>query len=228
MLSNIRRVPSPVIWFYLLLIHAALAVALTNAYRVKAKSSPSGSSDHIQRMKRYHQWIDANVPDQSAIFIGDSLTQGLSTASISRNPTNFGIGGQTSGELLDSIPSYNSLARARTIYLQIGINDILEQRFEGLPERLKVIADRLPSDAELIWTNIMPAAVDVVQQQAILAANEQIKASCAKRARCRYVDSWQFMADANGQAISKYFLSDGIHLSQAGYGKWIAALRGDT
>lgn len=228
MLSNIRRVPSPVIWFYLILIHAALAVALNNAYKAKVKASPSGSSDHIQRMKRYHQWVDANVPGQSAIFIGDSLTQGLSTASISPNPTNFGIGGLTSGELLDAIPSYNSLARARTIYLQIGINDILEERFEGLPERLKAIADRLPGGAELIWTNIMPAAVNVVQKQAILAANEQIKEICAKRPRCRYIDSWLFVADANGQAVSGDFLSDGIHLSRTGYEKWIAALRGES
>jgi len=182
-------------------------------------------SPHVKNMLVYLEWMDENVPDRSVIFLGDSITKGLAVAAVAPYATNYGVGGETTAELLDAMPSYKSLNRVTTIFLAIGINDLNQSRKEGLNERYRKIVAALPHKTPLIWSSVMPTTIKHISQIDIIEANLTIKALCEDRGNCFFVDTWSFLTNKSGQMIQDYFLADGIHLSPNGYKVWIAALK---
>jgi lysophospholipase L1-like esterase len=161
--------------------------------------------------------MDASVPAGAAIFLGDSITQGLATAAVAPYSVNYGIGSATTGELLDNLPVYKSLRRAGAVFLLIGINDIGRGQTIGLEGRLQAIADAIPAGVPLVWSAIMPAYVDRADPEAIRQANRAIARTCAARPGCVYVDT--------GALSDAALFSDGVHPNTAGYAVWIGALR---
>jgi lysophospholipase L1-like esterase len=180
---------------------------------------------HVRRMLTYTEWMDKSVPDKSIIFLGDSITQGLAVAAVAPYATNFGIGGATTAELLDAMPSYKSLNRVDTVVLEIGINDLIQNRKEGLHERYRKIAASLPLKTTLIWSAVMPTGIKHINPTVIVEANRMIKTLCETRDNCIFVDTWSFLADESGQPIPKNFLADATHLSPSGYRLWISAIK---
>lgn len=180
---------------------------------------------HVPNMVRYHQWMDSSVPDKAVIFLGDSITQGLATAAIAQYSVNYGIGSENTAQLIDAIPTYKSLTRSSLIVLAIGINDIAEGMKPGLNDRYKKIVDALPGKTPLIWSGVMPTQKQQIAFSDIAEANDVITALCEKRGNCIFVDTWKFLADKDGQPITRYFLDDGVHLSPEGYKAWIVALK---
>ncbi len=183
---------------------------------------------HYKEMLTYHKWMDEFVPEKSVVFLGDSITQGLATAAVAPYSVNYGIGGEITAELIDALPYYKSLHRARAIVLAIGINDIWQGRQQGLPERYSKILDALPKDRPLIWSSVMPVKTNggwmKMKESDITEANRTIKSLCERRSNCIFVDTWNVLADSNGRIIQQYFLDDGIHPSSSGYRQWITVL----
>lgn len=175
---------------------------------------------HGQRMVGYHQAMDASVPAGAAIFLGDSITQGLAGAAVSKFPVNYGISGATTSELLGNLPKYQSIKRASVVFLMIGINDLGQGKIEGLADRLNAIGSAIPQGLPLVWSGIMPTYVGDVDQHQIDAANAVIQGICAARAKCTYVNT-QVIFSEEGAALFR----DGVHLNDQGYAKWITALR---
>jgi lysophospholipase L1-like esterase len=180
---------------------------------------------HLQNMLRYHLGMDDLVPDGGVIFLGDSITQALATAAVAPYATNYGIGMETTADLLNAIPLYKSLIRANAIVLTIGINDFAQGRTEGLHDRYRQILAALPSGPSLVWCAVMPAMREDILPAAIRDANRTIQDLCRTRPRCMFLDTWSLFADSEGRIIPEYFLQDGVHLSTNGYRRWIAALR---
>lgn len=180
---------------------------------------------HFQRMVTYHRWMDELVPENSVVFLGDSITQGLATAAVAPYTINYGIGGEDATQLLEAIPSYRSLTRASAVVLAIGINDLGHGKKEGLKDRYRRIADAIPLEKTLIWSSVMPAKSAKISSADIVETNRTIKTMCEERRNCIFVDTWSFLADANGLMISRYFLDDGVHLTPDGYRQWISALK---
>jgi lysophospholipase L1-like esterase len=180
---------------------------------------------HLQNMLRYHFQMDDLVPDGGVIFLGDSITQALATAAVVPYATNYGIGMETTADLMNAIPLYESLTRAHAIVLTIGINDFVLGRTEGLHDRYRQILAALPSGPSLVWCAVMPAMRADIRPSAIREANRTIQDLCRTRPRCMFLDTWSMFVDSEGRIIPKYFLPDGVHLSANGYRRWIAALR---
>lgn len=190
--------------------------------KVKARllTDAMAPNPHGQRMIAYHQAMDASVPDGAAIFLGDSITQGLAVAAVSAYPINYGISGATTSELLANLPKYQSLKRASAVFLMIGVNDIGQGKFEGLGDRLRAIAAGIPTGPSLVWSGIMPAYSEGIDPRQITAANTLVKQLCAARAGCTYIDT-QALFSAGGTGL----FHDGVHPNDQGYATWIAALR---
>ena len=72
----------------------------------------------------FHQRVDACVPDQAMIFIGDSFIQGLCVTEVGPGAINFGIGGDTTEGVLTRLPRYRSVAHARVVVFAVGDNDL--------------------------------------------------------------------------------------------------------
>lgn len=71
----------------------------------------------------------------------------------------------------------------------------------------------------------MPARSNQIALPDIHDANQTIKRLCSSRRNYVFVDTWNLLADKNGRMNSSLFINDGIHLSPAGYGAWIHALK---
>jgi lysophospholipase L1-like esterase len=197
-------------WFaalYVAMLHAALAFALL--------SKPSYPQQHIATMRGVHAQEDASVPARAAVFLGDSTTMALDASEVAEHSVNYGIGFQRSDELLDSMRGYQSLRKAKVVYVAIGINDILQGRQQGIAERYAAILGAIPAQTPVVMSGIPPIA-------GASTVNESARASCARRTNCAFVDLSSLLAD------QKTRRPDGIHLSPVGYALWISALRQAT
>jgi lysophospholipase L1-like esterase len=209
-------------------LHALLLVLIVKTDfipRLEAKFAIINSNPKIQRTIQHHVWMDDLVPDRAIIFLGDSITQGLTTATIAPSAVNYGINSQNTVELLQAIPLYKSLSRASLIVMTIGINDFGQGINAGLNDRYKGIVAALPSDVPLLWNAVMPVDMGSDALAKIKDANMTIKELCEHRQNCTYLDNWEFMTDGNGQVKSDLFLDDKVHLDREGYRVWIHALR---
>ncbi len=219
------------IWPYLLGLHLVIAVLVFKTdflSRAQARLSPDrGSALHpyVAETLTYHRWQQASAPVGSLVFIGDSITQGLSAAALGPGALNFGIGHLDSRQLLKILPDYPALQQARTIVLTLGINDYVKGLYGGLAGRYRDLVAALPAQTPLIWNGVMPARHPRIDPAVIRAGNDAIRQLCAERPNCRYVDTWSVLADAQGLPIAGYYLDDGVHLNADGYRRWIALLR---
>jgi len=84
---------------------------------------PNELTPHYHQMVTFHSHMDGNVPDDSVIFIGDSLTQGLCVSAVACPSVNYGIGNDTTLGVLQRISQYESIQRAKVVVIAIGIND---------------------------------------------------------------------------------------------------------
>lgn len=214
---------------YLVILHSMMAIMLARyglplTVRIKLGLVSANTPFH-ESMLVYQRSVDASLPDGTVVFLGDSITQGLANVAVAPHSINYGIGGQSTSQLHDSLRYYPSLPRAKTIVLTIGINDFLQHGERGVAQRLAQISQALPAQVPLIWNAIMPVAPGEIDMQALAQANEEIKRLCAQRPQCTFVDTWPLLTDQAGRIRPSHYLPDGVHLSPEGYRAWIEALK---
>jgi lysophospholipase L1-like esterase len=210
---------------YIIGLHLLIAVLIFKTdfipkFEAKFFASPTTSNLHGERMIAYHQAMDMSVPVGAAIFLGDSITQGLATAAVAPLPVNYGIGLATTSELLSNLPKYQSLKHASVVFLMIGINDLEQGKTEGLATRLNAIVAAIPNDLPLVWSGIMPTYSETIDSAQVEYANNIIKELCAARNRCTYVNTAEIFSVGGAN-----WFRDGVHPNDQGYAKWITALR---
>lgn len=180
---------------------------------------------HIQSMRIFHSRMDSSNPDGAAIFLGDSITQGMPVTAVANRAVNYGIGYQTSIQLLESMQIYASLKRASVIFLNIGTNDVRDGRGSSLPSQFEKILAALPEETPLVWSAIVPR--DSASAATIRAANTAAEALCKARPRCEFVDTWEFLAERDGSGISQHY-DNTVHPNASGYALWVPRLRDAT
>ena len=172
--------------------------------------------------------------DQRAVvFLGDSITEGWGGALGAVFPgmkvANRGISGDTTrGVLLrlrDDVLSVNPSA----VVLLIGTNDIDEGASpETIAGNMRLILDELKAhDAQMpvVLCEVFPSsAVKRRPKETITAINSLYRGLVKNDARVTYLETWALFADPQGDAIAAEF-PDLLHLNEAGYAKWAAALR---
>jgi lysophospholipase L1-like esterase len=159
-------------------------------------------------------------------FVGDSLTEHGDWQALlpGQNVINFGVGGNTTHDLLDRLDEVVD-AGPSTVVVEIGTNDFawrlpLEQVAQNIEAILAALREKLP-EAKLVMQSILPRQPEYAH--VVRSVNEQIERYAAT-VSCLYVDLWPALADANG-GLRPEFTTDGLHLTDAGYAAWIAALR---
>ena len=206
---------------YLIALHTLVGVALITPGHLRQFRKQE--NPHIAEMRVVHGRMAPTIPDGAAIFLGDSITEGLAVAAVSPHAVNLGIGGLRTDQLLENLPAY-PLDRARAIYLMIGINDFGQGRAEGIQDRIAAIAASLP-DRPVVWTGVMPVREDVASLASVATVNEAVERACAALPACRYIDPAPLLAPGGKWDQSAYL--DAVHLNAEGYRRWVIALRGD-
>lgn len=224
---------------YLVFIHILLAFVLVKSDILPRVGNRLGYTanveteitQHFKRMAKYHERIDSNVPSGSAIFIGDSITQGLCVSAVFTPSVNYGIGSDTTLGVLKRLPKYESLNRASMVILEVGINDLKRRKDEEILSNYSSMLKLIPSHLPVIISGILPVNEGIVHHAKgynarIRGLNPRLKNFCeSEKPRCTFVDSGRALVDSNGSLSTNYQEGDGVHLNGKGNAIWIQELK---
>jgi len=182
-------------------------------------------------MMKYHERIDPNVPKGAAIFIGDSLTQGLCVDAVFTPSVNYGIGSDTTHGVLKRIPKYKSLDRASIVIIEVGVNDLRRRNNEEILSNYSSILNLLPAHLPVIISGVLPVNEDLANNATshnvrIRELNSRLETLCeSRKPLCTFVDSGRSLMDSSGNLSNRYQDGDGLHLNGEGNGVWIQELK---
>jgi lysophospholipase L1-like esterase len=199
-------------------------------------AGPLSRADWFQRVwrERRSAWPDRVEQDQRAVvFLGDSITQGWGGALGAAFPgikvANRGISGDTTRGVLFRLKEDVLALNPAAVVLLIGTND-LDQG--GTPEiaagNLKLILAGLKQHnprVPIVLCQVFPSSATKKRPADQIKAMNALYLGLAKNdPQITYLETWPLFADPNGDASAAEF-PDLLHLNEAGYAKWAAALR---
>lgn len=164
--------------------------------------------------------------DNTVLFLGDSLTGGGDWAAWFPDvkTLNFGIGGNTSADVVDRLDTVVA-ADPDEIILLIGTNDLgTRQTVENLVRNVQSILVELRRQlpgSRLLVQSVMPRGREFADR--IQEANIHLRQFCAT-VHAQYLDLWPVLALEDGE-LNPTFSDDRLHLNEAGYEAWLTELR---
>ena len=222
-----RRVQRWLLVVYLVAIHGLLALVLWKSDFVELAALRLGVPApfrtefplHWLINLWVHRNIDAQVPDNAVVFIGDSVIEGVYVNGLARPAINYGVYGDTTLGVLRRLPSYQSLARAWAAVLLIGINDLDYRPAETIGPNYSKILEQLAGTRRVFAVGLPPVNPETKAfptNDLLRTVNATIASLCAGRANCRYVDPWPAMIGSAGALRAELLGGDGEHLNAAG------------
>ena len=186
-------------------------------------------SDHYYNRKS----IFASQPDtkNEIIFLGNSITEGGDWKGLfpDINAVNRGISGDVTDGILNRLDEVTS-SQPKKIFLMIGTNDLARGRsVQYVSDHCRKIIEnilRKSPNTELYIQSVLPTNPNIggrfsghkSKKNEILAVNKKLKAMSIEL-KIKYIDLHGPFSNSKGFLKSKY-THDGLHLSNAGYGKW--------
>ena len=185
---------------------------------------------HDKRQK----WATEVAQDQGAVvLLGDSITQGwndrLPAAFPGMKVANRGISGDTTRGVLIRLKDDVLTLNPTAVVLLIGTNDLEEGARPDVVEsntRLILAAlrehnPRMP----IVLCQVFPSSAKMKRPSPLIKdVNTRLLQLVKNDAQVTPVDTWRLWADADGDAPIAEF-PDLLHLNDAGYARWAAALR---
>ncbi|HYC73055.1 MAG TPA: GDSL-type esterase/lipase family protein [Opitutaceae bacterium] len=183
---------------------------------------------------RRAQWASEAGKDRGAVvFLGDSITQGWEHRLAQHFPglksANRGISGDTTRGLLLRLDEDVLALKPAGVVLLIGTNDLEEQaqpwivasNIRLLLARLKAHNPTMP----VVINQVMPSSDTKKRPNyKIKRLNFLIRELVKDQPQVTLVDTWTLFATPQGDANPAEF-PDLLHLNDAAYAKWAAALR---
>lgn len=220
---------------YFLMLHVLLVIVLLKSdfidnakYKFGLSSTPELSA-YYDQITTFHFSIDRNVPEGASIFIGDSITQGLATSAIADSSVNYGIGRDTTLGVLNRITRYESLSRAGSVVIAIGVNDLHRRGDREIVSNYADILNSLPKNIPVVVSAILPVDERVEdissKNKRILKVNDSIRELVSQHENVTFSDAGEDLRGADNNLKSDYHTGDGIHLNSEGYQIWIRELK---
>jgi lysophospholipase L1-like esterase len=163
------------------------------------------------------------------VWLGDSLVEELDCRQINLSCLNLSVAGDSVFGVLHRIDKHRSLARASTVYIAVGHNDL------GRTHNITYIASMyeqailaIPPGPRVVCHAVLPVderATDKRDNATIRALNDGLRGVCQRHPRARYLDVTPALVDATGNLSRELHTGDGVHLTPAGYDRWHEALR---
>jgi len=168
------------------------------------------------------------VANPTVALLGDSITEGGLWANYFPNQRvlNLGVSGDTTeGMLLRLGPLL--AARPPKVFVMAGINDLLRGRApDEVFATYRQIVSELDGGGRKVFvesTLHVTQPVDLAINEKVARLNSQLRGLCEQGRRCTFVDMNSTLAP--GGQLTREFTGDGLHLNQAGYEAWFAALK---
>lgn len=196
------------------------------------------------RWMSLEKWRDFHAGDLAraeagpvdVLLIGDSITEAWDKSGLKvwekkllpLNAANFGIGGDTTQNVLWRITEGKALEKVRpkVVVLMIGTNnfglhnDTPEAVVRGVAAVVKTVRKKLP-DAHLLLLGIFPRSEhpgDKLRRE-VAAANEKIAGIGTGDDHIHFLRIWDEFMEKDG-SISTKVMPDRLHLTEHGYNIW--------
>ena len=224
---------------YLVAIHLLLFIVLLKSnfiekvqVRLGLNEMPlTGHSYYIDALGRYYANRSKTMrKGDGIVFIGDSITIGLSVETIFGG-VNFGISGDTVMRAKKRVSDYENL-ESKTVFIALGINDI-PRRTEEIVADYHLLLDSLPPSAFVIISSVLPldelafrkfSGVRKTNEQ-IFELNTALFDLASKRENVVFIDSSTYLKTSIGDLNSSFHKGDGIHPNLEGYSMWIKGIK---
>lgn len=166
------------------------------------------------------------IDTSDIVFVGNSLTEAFMVSEFfGPRCKNRGINGNKLSDILNRI---NLIAQRRPmkIFLEGGINDIsngqspdyIANNYTVLIETIKKISPH----TTLYIQSVLPTGKEYNQKEKVIAVNELLKSIC-KDCGITFIDLYSSF-ERSGYIIDS-LTYDGVHLTGAGYTKWVDKIR---
>lgn len=175
----------------------------------------------------------ASQDRHALVFLGDSITQGWGGRLAAAFPTlkvaNRGISGDTTRGVLIRLQQDVLALDPSGVVLLIGTNDLSDKATpEMIASNIKLLLDAMqrhnPS-MPVILCEVFPSSPTKDRAPADIKRINYLLRSVAKdRPQVTYLDTWTLFAGPDGNAKPEEF-PDLLHPNDAGYAKWVGALR---
>ncbi len=174
------------------------------------------------------------LPVGKIVFIGNSITEGGGDWSAKFGVPdiwNRGISGDVTDGVLARLDEITH-AQPKAVFLLIGINDISNLYYQKqipstdyIATNILKIADKIhkQSPATKIYLQTVLPTTRTFTNEMELAVNSILRKNDPQGAYT-LIDLHAAFADEQGQ-MKKEFTNDGIHLTNAGYGKWVEVVK---
>lgn len=166
------------------------------------------------------------MTDNTVVFLGDSLTRNgdWNDWFPDIEALNFGVGGDTSEDVLARIDSVIE-AKPDEIVLLIGTNDLgLRRSVESLvrnTQSILVELRRALPGSRLLLQSVLPRGREFADR--IREANIHLRQFSATT-HAQFLDLWPALALDDGE-LNPIYSDDRLHLNDAGYEAWLQELR---
>ena len=204
---------------------ALTALGLAALLPLPASAAPARWAETIDKFTQ----ADATKPPPAGgvVFVGSSsivrwktLAQDFPGVPV----INRGFGGS---QLEDSVFYADRVVipyRPHTVVVYAGDNDLNAGKTpETVHADFKAFVAKVHAalpQTRIVYIAIKPSPSRWKIRDQGLRANALIAADCAKDPRLRFVDVWQPMLDRNGDPRCELFVTDQLHLNDAGYAIW--------
>lgn len=221
---------------YLVLLHVFMIAALVQTdilARVQNKLISNVEQEEITpfyyAMVDFHKRVDKNIPENSVIFLGDSLIQGLAVSSVASPAFNFGIGADTTEGLIQRIPHYSAISRSQKVVIAIGVNDLNRRDNKEIMSNYKKIVSLIPSNIPILFSAVLPIEEVILNassfNERIRNLNSELEELCGTSKRLYFLDITNQLKDPDGGLSGKFHIGDGLHLNGFGNAVWITRLK---
>jgi lysophospholipase L1-like esterase len=185
----------------------------------------------MQRRTLFAKNFDANKG--ALVFLGDSITQGWGEDFTKRFPgvhiANRGIGGDTTLGILLRLERDVLALNPSGIVLLIGTNDLSDgARADIITGNVKILLERIKGRfpaIPIVLCEVFPSSPKMQRDPVFIKElNSSLRALVKGDPQIRVLDTWTLFAGPDENAKLEE-MPDLLHLNDAGYAKWTAALR---
>ena len=199
----------------------------------EGKKGTPVKKEHGQYWKNRMKLFLADTPKQSPggiVFLGDSITEGFPLGQYfpGMHVVNRGIGGDRVTGVLDRMEVSVYDLKPVKLFLMIGTNDILwpqskikewTRNYDNLVVKIK---EHCP-DCAIYAQSILPTSGKFAQHNKTVKRYNAVIKKIAKKRAVNYLDIHSTLVNESGELRSDY-TKDGVHLTPAGYMRWVALL----
>jgi lysophospholipase L1-like esterase len=220
-----------------LLSFTVLAAVVTGAAGAAAQA-PTAKDTDAERFAKWEKNVaaiekrlkDKPPPAEPVVFAGSSsiVRWDLAKSFPGKPAVNVGFGGSQIRDCAHFAPRLVGPLKPAAVVFYAGDNDINAGRTpEQVRDDFRKFVDAVQKDAPKakVWfVTIKPSVARWKQAETQAKANALVKEYAATDPRLGVIDVTAGMLGSDGTPDPKFFVKDGLHMTDAGYAVWAAAV----